>query len=65
MENRKDGVDFDITVCDAGGEITEMNNKAGATFGFVISSGRWGFDISFAPSAEMDTRQQAGVSYKF
>lgn len=32
MENWKDGVNFALTVCDAEGIVTEMNDKAAATF---------------------------------
>ena len=32
MENWKENVAFAITVCDAGGKITELNGKAAATF---------------------------------
>ena len=32
MKNWKNGVNFAITVCDANGEIIEMNEKSAATF---------------------------------
>ena len=32
MKNWKDGVNFAITVCDAEGKVTEMNEKSAATF---------------------------------
>lgn len=32
MKNWKDGVNFAITVCDAEGIVTEMNDKSAATF---------------------------------
>lgn len=37
----------------------------GLTFGFGLAANRWTFDFSFGSAKEMNSRQQAGVSYKF
>lgn len=46
MENWKDGVNFAITVCDAGGKIVEMNAKAAVTFAKSGGSGLVGKSLT-------------------